>query len=92
MGFEPYLFDSRVIPEGEEPCMYPRLLAMVDPNIGANEQEWREDIVTNSEEVETHSSSVDGSTASVSGTPHSSGSLEVASSDENMSSNSTSPT
>ena len=65
---------------------------MVDPNIGANEREWKEDLVTSSEEVEIHSSSMDGSTTSTSGTPHSSGGLEVASSDENMSSDSRSPT
>ena len=84
VGFEPYLFDLRVILEDDEPYAYPRLLAMVDSNISANEQEWREDLVTSSEEVETHSSSVD--------IPHNSRGLEVASSDENMSSNSRSPT
>ena len=65
---------------------------MVDPNIGANEREWREDLVISSEEIETHSSRVDGSTTSMSGTPHSSKGLEVTSSDENMSSASRSPT
>ena len=42
--------------------------------------------MTSSGKVQTDSSSVDESTASGSGTPHSSGGLEVASSDENMSS------
>ena len=72
--------------------MYPRSVAMIDPNIGANEREWREDSVTSSAEVETHSSSVDGSIANESGTPHISIGLELASSDENMSSESRSPT
>ena len=39
VGFEPYLFDSQVIPEGKESYAYPRSLTMVDFNIGAIEQE-----------------------------------------------------
>ena len=92
VGFEPYLFDLRVNLEGKEPYAYPRPLAMVDPNIGANKQEWREDLVTSCEEVQIHSSNADGSTPRRSGTPHSSGGLELASLDENMSLESRLPT
>ena len=55
----PYLFDLQVNRKGEKPCAYPRPLAMVDPNIGANEQEWKEDLVTSFEEVQTYFSSVE---------------------------------
>ena len=85
MGFVPYLFYSQFILEGKDYCVYPRPLAMVDPNIGANEREWWAKSNTSSKEVQICASTDNRSTTSKSDTSHSSPRLELVSLNDNIS-------